>query len=333
MGTELISIHGKLNSLLQSKKDALPTDFNQTRFLQNCMTVLQDVKDIHLADQMTVARTMLKGAFLGLDFFNKECYCIIYKGKAQFQTDYKGEKKIVQKHSIKPLKEIYAKIVQQDDVFDINISDGVQTINFSPLPFNNGDIVGAFAVVRYEDDTLQYETMSVKDIENIRDTFSKMPKGQAWLNSFGEMCKKTVFRRLTKNIEIDFKSIVKQEAYQDGADADFNKQPVQIQKPQPINAEFETVKEEVKEEEPQTQEPGKEETVPTDPEAKISQNKVTSICIKMKENNVSDIACKGMLMSGYGYKSRKEILEKDYEKICQEIIDLGKFSKDHKKDA
>ena len=65
--------YNTLNKLITSKLDAMPQGFNQTRFLQNCMTVLQDTKDIEKCQPLSIARTLLKGAFLGLDFFQKEC--------------------------------------------------------------------------------------------------------------------------------------------------------------------------------------------------------------------------------------------------------------------
>lgn len=60
-----------LNTLLKAKAKALPKGFNETRFLQNCMTVLQDTRNIEKCNSVSVARTMLKGAFLGLDFLVK----------------------------------------------------------------------------------------------------------------------------------------------------------------------------------------------------------------------------------------------------------------------
>src|SRR3712207_3606123 len=113
--------HKDLIKLLQSKEEALPKDFNQTRFLQNCMTVLQDAKNIENCNPTSVARTMLKGAFLGLDFFNKECYAIPYGNSLNFQTDYKGEIKLAKKYSINPIKDIYAKTVREGDLFEEEI--------------------------------------------------------------------------------------------------------------------------------------------------------------------------------------------------------------------
>ncbi|MDP5273998.1 RecT family recombinase [Chengkuizengella axinellae] len=163
---QLEIIHSKLDSLLEPKQEAMPTNFNKTRFLQNCMVVLQDTKDIEKCDAQSVARTMLKGAFLGLDFFNKECYAITYAGKVQFQTDYKGEKKLAKKYSVRPVIDIYAKLIQDGDELEEEIKDGKQVINFKPLTLNDGEIKGALAVALFEDNGMIYEVMTTAEIED-----------------------------------------------------------------------------------------------------------------------------------------------------------------------
>lgn len=88
----LVAVHKGLDESLEKQVAALPEKFNKQRFLQNCMTVLQDGQaDFSKCEAPTVVRTLLKGAFLGLDFFNGECYAIPYGNQCQFQTDYKGE--------------------------------------------------------------------------------------------------------------------------------------------------------------------------------------------------------------------------------------------------
>ena len=244
--TQLATIHESLNKLLDTKRDALPKNFNQTRFLQNCMTVLQDTKGIENCNAASVARTMLKGAFLGLDFFNKECYAIPYGGSIQFQTDYKGEKKLAKKYSVRPVKDIYAKLVRENDDFREEVKDGQQTIQFVPKPFNDGPVLGAFAVALFDDGGMIYEVMTAAEIETTRKNYSKQQNGQAWTKSPGEMYKKTVLRRLCKNIELDFDTIEQAQAFEDASDFDMNKEPKPPQA-SPLNIidiEYEEVKEE-----------------------------------------------------------------------------------------
>lgn len=67
----LVAVHKGLDESLEKQVAALPEKFNKQRFLQNCMTVLQDGQaDFSKCEAPTVVRTLLKGAFLGLDFFN-----------------------------------------------------------------------------------------------------------------------------------------------------------------------------------------------------------------------------------------------------------------------
>lgn len=220
----LKDVHKNLNSLLEAKAAALPKDFNKTRFLQNSITVLQDTKGIEKCNALSVARTMLKGAFLGLDFLNKECYAIPYGTSLQFQTDYKGEIKLAKKYSVSPIKDIYAKIVRVDDVFEEEVKEGQQYVNFKPIPFNDKEIIGAFAVCYYKDGSMIYDTMSKEEIEKTRKNYSKQPNGQSWTKSYGEMCKKTVLRRLCKMISLDFDSIEQKETWEDSSDSEVKKE-------------------------------------------------------------------------------------------------------------
>ena len=217
----LVTIHNGLNDSLDRQVAALPKDFNKQRFLQNCMTVLQDGQsDFSKCEASTVVRTLLKGAFLGLDFFNGECYAIPYGDKCQFQTDYKGEVKLCKRYSSNPILDIYAKVVREGDEFVEDITNGRQTVNFKPKPFNDGDIIGAFAVCLYKDGGMIYDTMSKAEIEHTRKTFSKQANGKAWTSSYGEMCKKTVLRRLCKMIDLNFDTAEAMQAFEDGSEFD-----------------------------------------------------------------------------------------------------------------
>lgn len=224
---QLTLIYSGLDSALDKQAAALPRQFNKQRFMQNCMTVLQE-NDFSKCEAGTVVRTLLKGAFLGLDFFNKECYAIPYGGKVQFQTDYKGEVKLCKKYSINPVKDIYAKVVREGDTFEEFIECGEQRVNFKPLLFNNGKIIGAFAVAMFRDGSMIYDTMSVDEMEHTRQKFSKMPNGQAWKDSTGEMYKKTVLRRLCKVIELDFESIEQKQAFDGASDYEFSTDNAEI---------------------------------------------------------------------------------------------------------
>ena len=212
----------QLSDKLISVESALPKDFNRERFVQNCLAVMNESPQLAKINPAQTIQGLLKGAYLGLDFMKRECYLIPYGNSVQFQTDYKGECKFLKKYSIRPILDIYAKVVRDGDEFIEEIVDGRPTIHFRPKTFNNADIIGAFAVVLYKDGGLLYETMSVEDIQSVRNNYSKASQSKAWKNSFGEMCRKTVLRRLSKHCETDFESVEAHSAWEDGSGMDFS---------------------------------------------------------------------------------------------------------------
>ena len=219
-------ITGKINEELSAHKQALPAGFNKARFTMNCATMVQDMmkKDAEKLKNIqpnTIAMCMVKGAYLGLDFFNGECYAIPYGKEMNFQTDYKGEIKLCKKYSTNPIKDIYAKLVREGDFFEESVEGGVQDIVFKPLPFSNADVIGAFAVVLFKDGSMLYEAMSADEIENIRNKFSKAKNSPAWTNTPGEMYKKTVLRRLCKLIDLNFDTIEARRAFEAAGDSAF----------------------------------------------------------------------------------------------------------------
>lgn len=211
----------KLTDKLVSVESALPKDFNRERFVQNCIAVMNENPALAKINPAAVIQGLCKGAYLGLDFMNRECYLIPYGSSVQFQTDYKGEVKFTKKYSVRKIKDIYAKVVRKGDEFVEEIVDGQPSIDFKPLPFNGDEIIGAFAVVLYQDGGMAYEAMSVADINSVRNNYSKASQSKAWKNSFDEMCKKTVLRRLCKHIETDFESVEAHNAWEDGSGMDF----------------------------------------------------------------------------------------------------------------
>jgi len=185
---------------------ALPKDFNKSRFVQNCIAYLNDNAATYKKySQTAIMAGLMKGAFLGLDIINQECYLIPYGDRLNFQASYKGMVKLAKKYSTRKIKSIASKIIRDGDVFEETIVNGVQSFTFTPKPLNSGEIIGAFAFVMYEDGTVEYDVMNREELENTR-KHSKAANSGAWRDFYSEMCRKTVIRRLCKYIELEFES-------------------------------------------------------------------------------------------------------------------------------
>lgn len=225
------SIQSGLLQELEKNKAALPAGFRPERFTINAITVLKTLMadnrtkgELQKVDPKTIPMALAKAAYLGLDYMNGECYAIPYGGEVNMQTDYKGEIKVCKRFN-KNVKNIYAKLVMKDDAFQEVIINGEPQIKFEPVPFvqpTKENIKGAFAIVTFKDGSMLYETMGIGEIEHIRNTYSKAKNSPAWRDSYGEMCKKTVLRRLCKLIDLDFDENVQLAAFNDAGDAKFS---------------------------------------------------------------------------------------------------------------
>lgn len=217
-----------LTSSLLEVEDALPRDFNKTRFVQNALALLNENELLakfakeQKNGALQIKAGLLKGAFLGLDFVSNEAYLIPYGSKLQFMPSYRGCVKLAKKYSIRPIKDIYAKVVREGDEFQEAIYGGQPSIDFKPLPFNDGKIVGAFAVCLFHDGGMQYDVMSLNSLERTRKA-SKMKNGMAWSDFTEEMYKKTVIHRLFKHVQLDFDNPEQLKYFNEGMEGNFEK--------------------------------------------------------------------------------------------------------------
>ena len=229
-GTNL-TFSENLTNKLNDVSDALPADFNKARFVQNSLALMLDnvdtFKNIPPAE---ITGGLLKGAFLGLDFFNKECYLIPYGKQLNFQVDYKGAKKLCKKYAIRPVLDIDAKLIREGDEFTEIIEGGVPSFSFKPKPLNDGRILGAFAWVRYEDGGMAYDVMTLKELENTRN-HSKAKNSPAWRDYTGQMYLKTVIHRLCKHIELDFENVEQQKLYRQDLEGNVVLEPTEVENP------------------------------------------------------------------------------------------------------
>ena len=196
---------------LEEDKLAMPSDLNLMRFKNNAIAYLAGSDNLqkYLRDygangyaHMQIIKGMVQSAHFGLDFLNNEAYLIPYKEKLDFMPSYKGLIKLCMRYATRPIKTIYAKLVREGDVFEESVVNGEPSINFHPKAFNNGKIIGAFAVCLYKDGGMVCESMSLEELEQCHKS-SKAPGSPAWAKFRGEMFRKVVLRRLSKQIPID----------------------------------------------------------------------------------------------------------------------------------
>ena len=103
------------------------------------------------------------------------------------------------------------------------------------------EIIGAFAVCLYKDGGMIYDAMSKTEIEHTRNAFSKASNSKAWKESYGEMAKKTVLRRLCKLIDLNFDTAEAMQAFEDGSAFDVKSDNKEVYEAHDIYADEEKI--------------------------------------------------------------------------------------------
>jgi len=230
---------------LTSIEEALPKNFNKQRFVQESISVLKDRPELANLlktpqGKMQVMSGLLKGANLDLSFSNKEAHLIVYGNSVQFIPDFRGSRKLVKKYSIKPVDDVDSFLVREGDKLDVKIVGGVKTFDYEPIPMNNGQIVGAFAYVRYSDGTVKWEMMNLDELEAARNQ-SKAKNSPAWKNFLGEMYRKTVLHRLCKNVDLDFENSNQRDLFMSGNEIETNNKIMKPKADNPFTEEAEDI--------------------------------------------------------------------------------------------
>lgn len=219
-----VSFSEMLMDKLTLSESALPKTLNKERFVQETLSVLNSNPALQKCNRGQLLTGIMRGAYLGLSAVNSEFYLVPFNNTVQFLTSYKGVCKFAKKYSVRPIKDIYAKLVREGDVFEEKITDGHPSIDFKPIPFSEKPVVGAFAVVLFTDGGMLYDTMTTKEINETRNNYSKAKNSPAWQKSWGEMAKKTIIHRLMKVVEVDFETIEARESWDAGIDSNVVKQ-------------------------------------------------------------------------------------------------------------
>jgi len=120
--------------------------------------------------------------------------------EAQFQLGYKGMIDLARRSD--QIISISAREVCKNDFFDYQY--GLEeNIVHRPAASNRGELIFVYAVARLKGGGVQFDVMSIDEVEKIRDAApnSRLPSSP-WTKYRTEMAKKTVIRRIFKMLPI-----------------------------------------------------------------------------------------------------------------------------------
>lgn len=198
-----LTMSGYFTSELDRISGALPSDFNKQRFALNFVSLIQDKPELQKYSKEVLATALVRSAQDNLDALNNEVY--IYKGyndKLTYTPSYKGLRKMAIEKSVRPIKDIYAKPIYEGDTVEEVFANGEARLVYKSNFMKRGKWIGVLAVCVFKDNSEIYELMDMNDINAVK---AKSRNSGAWKDFPQEMAKKSVIRRLCKQITLDFR--------------------------------------------------------------------------------------------------------------------------------
>lgn len=157
-------------------------------------------------------RCVLQAAEVGLAVDGRLAHAVCYKTtkkdaqgrshsvkEAQLQIDYKGLICVARRSGI--VKDVWANIVCENDVFEAYQSDGQFHMRHE-FGFDRGDKIGVYAAVKLHTGEFRFDLMSLADVYKIRARSKAFQYGGGpWKTDEDEMMKKCPVRRILKTLE------------------------------------------------------------------------------------------------------------------------------------
>lgn len=182
---------------------ALPTHLKPERFVRIALTAMTRTPKLQQCDQGSLFACLLTLSQLGLEPDGRRAHLIPFENRKRGVTectlivDYKGLVELALRSG--KVSFIHADVVCDQDAFEYDRGEIKQ--HKIDLRKPRGEVYAVYAFARFKDGTEKCEVMSRADVESIRKR-SRAGQSGPWVTDWNEMAKKTVFRRLSKWVEL-----------------------------------------------------------------------------------------------------------------------------------
>lgn len=185
----------------------LPADYVPENAVRAAWLILQGVVDrsgnpaLEVCTKESIANSFLEMVTSGLSISKKQGYFVVYGNKLQFDQSYIGDIAIAKR--VANVKEVNAVTVYKEDIFEyqVDFSTGRKKVTKHEQKLENIDlskIVGAYAIVTYNDGSSDSEIMTFDQIKTSWSMGGSKGNSKAHTNFPDQMCEKTVIARSLK---------------------------------------------------------------------------------------------------------------------------------------
>lgn len=199
---QIYAIRGSFESVMVDRS----VNFErEAGFAIQMVTANDYIQKVAIANPQSVRNAVTNIAAIGISLnpAKKQAYLVPRKGVICLDISYMGLLHLaIDSGSIKWGQ---SKLVHESDMFALNGLDQLPLHKYEPFSKSRGDIIGVYVVVKTADGEYLTESMSIADVNDIRDRsegwkayMKDNTKTCPWVTDPGEMTKKTVIKRAYK---------------------------------------------------------------------------------------------------------------------------------------
>jgi recombination protein RecT len=206
MAEKALTTPQRVSNLLTTNQKTIemciPQGFNMNRMHRTVINAISTTPKLMECTPASLFLASVKGFSMGLEpngalndgylvpFWNKDKGC----REAKFMPSYMGMIRMARRSG--EIVDVYAGVVREGDHFE-EFSGVKRGFEHKPKSFSKEPVIGFYAAFNTSKGGFDYETMSLEDVERIRNR-SKSKDSGPWVTDFNEMGKKTVLKRLLK---------------------------------------------------------------------------------------------------------------------------------------
>lgn len=195
------SVAGLLEKMKGEIARCLPKHLTPERMARIAMTELRKTPKLQECDPLSFIAAIMQASQLGLEpGILGSCYLIPFNnnqtGKVEctFMPGYRGFLDLARRSG--QIVSLVARAVYENDEFSYEFGLK-EDLTHKPAMNDRGELVAVYAVAILKDGGHQFDVMSRKDVDLIKNQ-SKSKNNGPWVTHYEEMAKKTVLRKLFK---------------------------------------------------------------------------------------------------------------------------------------
>lgn len=204
----IVAIRQALTVRADDLLKVLPPGMDPSRFIRVSLSAISQNADLLKCTPVSIVRAIMEAAEIGLEPTGSlnRAWIVPYGQEATLVIGYQGLQDLARDSG--KITAIWSRLVYKGDEFE-EVEGSERRLVHRPAHKTEDplEIEFAYAMAQYLDGTLDWEVMSKTQVDLIRSR-SRGKNGKGWVDSYGQMARKTAVRRLANSLPLTPRAIL-----------------------------------------------------------------------------------------------------------------------------